>query len=179
MCDWPGRSHVETLRAWPELARVVGQIEAAPDTFVGAVLIGSLSRGEGDALSDVDLIAVARENGWQKGWDARTALSSGALITFDRFEEGRERVAGHSWLTPSLVKVECLVAEPGAVRLAGSAVVVAGSDELLSEFETGRAFTRQEIREYADGVREDRAEIELTYDDLIALLRRDVLPRAG
>jgi len=179
MRDWPGRSHVETLRVWPELARVVEHVEAEPDVFAGALLIGSLSRGEGDALSDVDLIAVAHANGWQAAWDERTILSSGALVTFDRFEEGRVGVAGHSWLTTSLVKVECLVAEPGAMRVAGNAVVVVGNDELLSGFDTVRAFTRQEIAEYAESIRETRAEIEQAYDDLIVLLRRDALPRSG
>src|SRR5262249_37573193 len=178
MRDWPGRSHVETLRAWPELVRVVDRIEAEPDAFAAAVLIGSLSRGEGDALSDIDLIAAAHQDGWQAAWDKRTTLSSGALIAFDRFEEGRVGVAGHSWLTPSLVKVECLVAEPAAVRLAGNAVVIVGSDEVLDAFEAVRAFTRQEIREYADAVRDTRTAIELAYDDLISLLRRDVLPRS-
>jgi hypothetical protein len=130
MRDWPGRSHVETLRVWPELVRIVDRIEAEPTAFAGALLIGSLSRGTGDALSDVDLIAVAHAGDWQSAWDKRTTLSADALISFDRFEEGRAGVAGHSWLTPSLVKVECLVAEPGATRLAGSAVVLAGSDEV-------------------------------------------------
>jgi hypothetical protein len=177
MRDWPGRSHVETLRAWPELEQVVSRIQAEPDAFAGAALIGSLSRGEGDALSDIDLIAVAHENGWQDGWDRRSALSAGALVTFDRFEAGHVGVAGHSWLTPTLVKVECLVAEPGGVRLAGNAVVVAGSDDLLAGFETIPAFTRQEIQEYAESVRETRSDIEQAYDDLIELLRREVLPR--
>jgi hypothetical protein len=178
MRDWPGRPHVETLRVWPELSRVADRIEGEP-TFAGAVLIGSLSRGEGDELSDVDLIAVTHANGWQAGWSRRTALSSGALVTFDRFEEGRAGVAGHFWLTSSLVKVECLIAEPGAVRIAGSAVVIVGSDELLDDFEAIRAFTRQEIRDYAEATRETRPEIEQAYDDFIALLRRAALPRTG
>jgi hypothetical protein len=179
MRDWPGRSHVEALRAWPELARVVSRIESQPGVLAGALLIGSLSRGDGDALSDVDLIAVAHRGGWREAWENRLALSAGALITFDRFEEGRVGVAGHSWLTPSLIKVECLVAEPGGARLAGNAVVVAGDDDLLEGFERIRPFTRKEITEYAADLRESHAlsEVEQAYDDLMGLLRRDVLPR--
>jgi predicted nucleotidyltransferase len=179
MRDWPGRPHAETLRAWPELVRIAGRIESRPGVFLGALLIGSLSRGEGDALSDIDLIAVAHTDGWLQAWEERAALSEGALVTFDRFEEGRVGVAGHSWLTPELVKVECLVAQPGGVRLAGSVVVVTGDDDLLQAFKRVPPFTRQQIQEYAADLRENDAfsELERAYDDLIQLLRRDVLRR--
>jgi predicted nucleotidyltransferase len=179
MRDWPGRSHVETLRAWSELRRAVERVESQPEAFAGALLIGSLARGEGDALSDVDLIAITHEDGWQRAWERRTRLSEGALVTFDRFEEGKNGVAGHSWLTPSLVKVECLVALPGSTRLAGQAVVIAGDDQLLEAFEKRQPFTRQEIDDYASDLRETGAlsDIERAYGDLIQLLRRDVLPR--
>jgi predicted nucleotidyltransferase len=174
-----GRSHVETLRAWSELRRVVEGVESQPDAVAGALLIGSLARGEGDALSDVDLVAVTHEDGWQRAWQRRTRLSEGALITFDRFEEGKNGVAGHSWLTPNLVKVECLVALPGSTRLAGHAFVVAGDDRLLEAFEQRRPFTRQEVDDYASDLRKTGAlsEIERAYGDLIQLLRRDALPR--
>src|SRR5437660_5844468 len=112
MHDWPGRAHVESLRAWPELAQTVERIEARPELFSGALLLGSLSRGEGDAISDVDLVAVTRVRKWQDAWGARQLLSAGALVTFDRLGD-RPGVAGHSWLTQALSKVECLVAEPG------------------------------------------------------------------
>jgi len=159
--------------------RIVRRIESQPGIFVGALLIGSLSRGEGDALSDIDLIAVAHTDGWSRAWEERATLSEGALVTFDRFEGGRVGVAGHSWLTQTLVKVECLVARPGGMRLAGSAVVVAGDDDLLEAFEEVAPFTRQQIKEYAADLRESDAlsEIERAYDDLIQLLRQDVLPR--
>jgi predicted nucleotidyltransferase len=179
MRDWPGRSHVETLRAWSELRQAVERVESQPEAFAGALLVGSLARGEGDALSDVDLIAVTHEDGWQRAWERRTRLSEGALITFDRFEEGKNGVAGHSWLTPNLVKVECLVALPGSMRLAGHAVVVAGEDRLLEAFETRRRFTRQAIEDYASDLRKSGAlsDAERAYGDLIQLLRRDALPR--
>jgi predicted nucleotidyltransferase len=179
MRDWLGRSHVETLRAWSELRQVVERVESQPESFAGALLIGSLARGEGDALSDVDLIAVTHENGWQRAWERRTRLSEGALITFDRFEEGKNGVAGHSWLTPSLVKVECLVALPRSTRLAGHAVVVAGDDQLLEAFEKRRPFTRREVEDYAGDLRKTGAlsDVERAYGDLIQFLRRDAFPR--
>jgi hypothetical protein len=66
-------------------------------------------------ISDVDLVAVTQPDRWQEAWDARNLLSSGALIRFDR-SEGKPGIAGHSWLTPSLVKIECINTEVGGTR---------------------------------------------------------------
>jgi len=177
MRDWPGRAHVETLRLWPELARAVSRIEARRDLFSGALLIGSLSRGEGDAISDVDLVAVTQPGRWQEAWDARQSLSSGALATFDR-SEGTPDIAGHSWLTPDLVKVECLITAPGRMRLRGSAVVLVGDDDLLVAFERLPRHSRKELDEYAAQLRATDAisDIERAYGDLISLLRHQVRP---
>jgi hypothetical protein len=177
MREWPGRAHVETLRVWPALDLTADRIDCRPELFSGALLIGSLSRGEGDAISDVDLVAVTCEGRWQEAWEARRALSSDALVTFDR-SEGKPGVAGHSWLTPTLVKVECLITAVGGMRLAGSAVVLLGEDDLLDAFESVPTFTRQEIDDYATDLREANviSDIERAYGDLIALLRREVRP---
>jgi|AmaraimetFIIA100_FD_contig_31_53011010_length_301_multi_12_in_0_out_0_1 hypothetical protein len=50
---------------------------------------------------------------------------------------------------------------------------------MLETFEKIPPFTREDIEEYAADLRESDAlsEIERAYDDLIQLLRRDVLPR--
>lgn len=177
MREWPGRAHVETLRVWPELVQTAERIDSRPEVFSGALLIGSLSRGEGDAISDVDLVAVTHQGRWQEAWQARHVLSAGALVTFDR-SEGKPGIAGHSWLTPNLAKVECLITESGGMRLAGSAVVLLGEDDLLEAFERVLPFTRQEIDDYAADLRETNAisDIERAYGDLIALLRREVRP---
>lgn len=177
MRDWPGREHVETLRLWPELLQTVERIDSQPDLFMGALLIGSLSRGEGDAISDADVIAVTRPDQWQQAWETRHVLSEGALVTFDR-SEGKHGIAGHSWLTASFIKIECLITEVGGTRLAGSVVVLSGADDLLDGFERLPPFTRQYIDEYADALRETNAisDIERAYGDLIALLRREVRP---
>src|SRR5437667_4025166 len=169
MRNWPGRSHVETLRVWPELVQTVQRIESRPDVFSGALLLGSLSRGEGDALSDVDIVAVTQPTRWQDGWNARHLLSAGALVTFDRLGD-RPGVAGHSWLTSTLVKVECLVTETGegGMRLAGEVVVLVGADDLADQFERKPAFTPQEIDAYATELREQPriSEIERAYGEL-------------
>jgi hypothetical protein len=175
MRDWPGCAHAKTLRAWPELVETLRRIESHPELFSGVLLLGSLARGEGDAISDVDLVAITHAGRWAEAWNARLGLSSGALVTFDR-SEGKPRIAGHSWLTSTLVKVECLITEAGGMRLAGSVVVLWGQDDLLDAFERAPAFTRQEIDDYAAELRETQAipEIERAYGDLIALLRREI-----
>jgi predicted nucleotidyltransferase len=166
---------VEKLRLWPELSQTVERIDARRDVFAGVLLLGSLSRGEGDAISDVDLVAVTHLGRWQEAWEDRLRLSSGALITFDR-SEGKQDVAGHSWLAPNLVKVECLITAPRRMRLRGNVVVVLGEDDLPESFERAAPFTRREVDDYAARLRETDAisDIERAYGDLIALLRREI-----
>ena len=175
--DWPGRSHAETPRIGPELVQTLQRIESRPDVFSGVLLLGSVSRGEGDALSDVDIIAVTQAGKWQDGWEARHLLSSGALVTFDRPGD-RPRVAGHNWLTPALAKVECLVVEPGegGLRLYGDVVVLRGAQDLPDKFERKPALTQKEIDAYVAELREQNTipDIERAYGDLIRLLRREV-----
>jgi hypothetical protein len=173
--DWSGRDHVETLRAWPALREAVARIESVPELFCGVLLLGSLSRGEGDVISDVDLVAVTWEHSWNEAWAVRDRISSGALCTFDRLE-GRPGVAGHNWLTADLVKVECLITAPGGMRLRGNAVVLAGDDELVDAFERRAPLSRQDVDEYAAQLRATGAlsDIERAYGDLISLLRKEI-----
>ena len=175
MRDWPGRAHVETLRLWSALRTAVERIEARPELFAGALLLGSLSHGEGDAISDVDLVAVVHSARWPEAWERRHELSDGALVTFDRIEGGRP-IGGHSWLTHELVKVECLISEPGGTRLAGHFVVGAGDDSVVEGFERVPAFARADVDAYAEELRAGGAlsPIERAYGDLIALLRREL-----
>ena len=176
--DWPGRARVESLRQWPDLVQTVARLKARPDLFLGMGLLGSLSRGEGDAISDIDLLAVTQPSRWQAAWDARQLLSSGALVTFDRFEHGRPEVAGHSWIAPSLVKVECLITAPGRMRIRGNVVVVIGRDDLLEAFERVAPFSRAEVDDYAARLHEAGAltDVERAYANLIGLLKREIRP---
>ncbi|HVM56583.1 MAG TPA: hypothetical protein VMT74_03895 [Gaiellaceae bacterium] len=174
MRDWPGREHVETLRVWPVLVETVMRIEVHPHLFVGAFLLGSLSRGEGDAISDVDLVAVTERGRWDAAWQSRELLSSGALVRFDRVEGG---VGGHSWLTPELIKVECLIAaRGGALRLKGDVVVLVGDESLPEDFERTAPLTREAVDAYAADLRArgEISDVEAAYGDLIALLRREL-----
>jgi hypothetical protein len=90
--EWPGRAHVEKLRLWPELTQTVQRINARRDVFADVLLLGSLSRGEGDAISDVDLVAVTHPGCWQAAWEDRRRLSAGALVTFVECEPCRNKI---------------------------------------------------------------------------------------
>jgi len=173
---WPGRNHVETLRVWPALADTVARIESLPELFCGVFSLGSLSRGEGDAISDVDLAAVTQLNLGRRPGNPTTNFCR-ALASFDR-DERRPGVAGHNWLTPDLVKVELLITAPGGMRLRGNAVVLLGEDDLLQAFEQLPPLSRQDVDEYAARLRTTNAisDIERAYGDLIALLRSEIRP---
>ena len=175
MHDWPGRAYAETLRAWPTLVRTVERIEARPELYAGAILLGSLSRGAGDAVSDVDLVAVVERGRWDEAWARRHELSAGALRTFDRIEDETSLIGGHAWLNEEIVKVECLLAERGGkLKLYGDVVSVLGDPALQDEFERGPQLTRQAVDEYANE-RKDRGEldpVEQAYWDLVTALRQ-------
>jgi hypothetical protein len=175
--DWPGREHVETLRAWPILVEVVRRIEARPELFAGAFLLGSLSRGQGDAISDVDIVAVVQRGEWDEAWARRGELSEGAIVTFDKTDGEPAGLAGHSWLTPELVKVESLIAERGsALRLYGDVVSLLGPPELQDEFARAPRLTRAAVDEYAGERRAkgDIGPIEAAYADLMVLLQAEI-----
>jgi predicted nucleotidyltransferase len=173
--DWPGREHVETLRAWPTLVRTLERIAARPELYAGAILLGSLSRGLGDAMSDVDLVAVIERDTWDEAWARRQELSEGAVKTFDRIEDESSRIGGHSWLDERLVKVECLLAERGSpLRLYGDVVSVLGDPALQDEFERRPPLTREAVDAYAHE-RKDRGEldrVEQAYWDLVTAFRQ-------
>ena len=137
--------------------------------------MGSLVGGRGDDLSDVDLLAVVHEGGFEDAWAARAELSEGALYVWDHVEAEDMEVKGHKWLTRDLVKVECLIATPSSpMRLAGPVVVVAGDASLPDRFTRREAIPREAIEAYAE---ESRAgghvhEVEARYGDLKSALRR-------
>jgi hypothetical protein len=138
--------------------------------------MGSLSRGEGDAISDVDLLATVHRGQWDEAWARRDELSPDALVTFDRIEDESTPIGGHGWLTSDFVKVECLISEPGGTRIAGEVVVLLGDASVLDGFERVPPFRREDVDAYAGELREQGTidPIERAYGDLIALLRREL-----
>lgn len=137
--------------------------------------MGSLVDGRGDDLSDIDLLAVARECRFADAWAARTELSEGALYAWDHVEGEDMEVKSHKWLTRDLVKVECLIATPSSeMRLADPVAVAAGEASLPDRFTRREAIPREAIEAYAQ---ESRAggrvhEVEARYGDLKNALRR-------
>jgi hypothetical protein len=138
--------------------------------------MGSLSRGEGDAISDVDLLAIVHRGHWAEAWERRDELSPDALVTFDRIEDESKPIGGHGWLTADFVKVECLISEPGGTRIAGEVVVMLGDESVLGGFERVPPFRREDVDAYAEELREQGAidPVERAYGDLIAVLRREL-----
>ena len=137
--------------------------------------MGSLVDGGGDALSDIDLLAVAAEGGFARAWAARDELSAGALYAWDHVEDEDAEVKGHKWLTPDLVKVECLIATPSSgMRLAEPVAVVLGEVDLADRFSRTGQIPRDELEAYAAELRETGAvdEVEARYGELKAALRR-------
>jgi hypothetical protein len=137
--------------------------------------MGSLVDGRGDALSDIDLLAVAAEGRFAHAWAARHELSTGALYAWDHVEDEDAQVKGHKWLTPDLVKVECLIATPSsAVRLAEPVAVVVGELDLPDRFTRRGQILRDEVETYAAELRETGLvdEVEALYGELKTALRR-------
>jgi predicted nucleotidyltransferase len=162
--DWPGRGAAQRLRLWPVLERLVADVEVGP--LGAAILLGSLARGGGDSLSDIDLLLVARDGQFDRAWAMRHTWSRGALYTWDRMEPGRE-VAKHAWLTEDLIKVECPVTTVlGGHRLAEPYAVVAGDPSAAKSLP--RMGSRIEQTPSAVGQVD---EIELRYGALKTALR--------
>ncbi len=154
---------VRGARQWRALERVLCHVDASP-AFAGAVLLGSLARGEGDDLSDVDLLLVAVPDGFEQAWAERTRLhGADVLVAWD--EPGEGGVGGHAWLERDLVMVECLIAAPGApVRLAEPQRVVVGPDRVLEGIARRPPVGRDEMSATHD--------VDAAYDALKRVVRR-------
>lgn len=97
-------------------------------------MIGSFAGGRPDALSDLDLIAVAATGRLEEAWEARQHLAGDALVTWEpHANEGRD-IRWLNWLTHDLVKVECGIAVPGGKELAMPFDVVLGPESLADAF---------------------------------------------
>lgn len=143
---WPHEATARQARQWPTLERLIERVEASPE-LEGAILLGSFARGEVDALSDLDLVLVVPEGGFQAAWAARTTLHSAPIVAaWDQRDAGFAQAGAHKWISEALVLVECLLATAtSGVRLAEPAVVLAGNPGLLDRFPTRPPITRAEV----------------------------------
>jgi hypothetical protein len=158
-----GDETVRGLRQWPTLealAEYVGQVQL----FLGALLIGSFARGTADDMSDLDLILVSRDEGFEDIWQHRQDLHvTGALAAWD--ERFQKRCGAHKWLTRDCVFVECLIAAPSSgVKLAAPFVVVTGEPNLPTRLEQRSPILRAEMGQAQHPV-------ERAYDELKRTVR--------
>jgi hypothetical protein len=137
------------------LDRLVQRIEAS-SALAGAFVIGSLARGEGDELSDVDLFVVVADGRFDEAWAARAALEGGeAIVAWDQLEAGRANVGGRKWLTRDLVLVECLLTTPSSgAKLAEPHRLLTGPLDLAERVPRTPPIPREEPDEYAQVQRE-------------------------
>jgi len=173
---WPHEETARGARQWPILERLIQRVEASP-TLDGMVLLGSFARGVVDALSDLDLVLVVPDGGFEAAWAARAELRGGSMLAaWDQRDPGFPRAGAHKWITGDLVLVECLLATPSSgVRLAEPAAVLAGGRELLDRFPRRPPVTRAEMAAHPLDVHP----IERAYDQLKEDVRRTLSPGLG
>lgn len=156
---------LENQRQWPHLQHVLSNVESDRD-FLGVIVIGSFASGRTDELSDLDLLIVAGEGRFAAAWQRRQQLHRGRVIDeWDVTLEEESAVGVHKWLTDDLVLVECLIAEPGGVRLAPPYSVAVGPPTLSDLFPDRRPIERAEMTE--TGLHP----IEVAYDRLKSAVR--------
>lgn len=131
------------------------------------IVVGSMASNTADAVSDVDLLVIAREGTFDVAWEQRRQLeATGALCSWDQRPDESEEVAAHRWLTPDLVLVEALVATPrSGVRLAQPWRLIMGDLEV-----PGALVSRPPINRSEMGDRESHP-IERAYDEFKRRIR--------
>jgi predicted nucleotidyltransferase len=170
--DWPSRRAAEQLRQWPVLEELIGRLEA-DGAFEAAILLGSLARGESDAMSDVDLLVVVRDGLFEDAWSRRETFSTGALYRWDETEPGRE-VAKHAWLSAGFVLVELpMTTRAGGNALADPFVVIWGDPAVAEELPRIPPITRAELQEYVDAklAAGTQDPVQSAWDELAAAVR--------
>jgi predicted nucleotidyltransferase len=137
------------VRQLAAVERLAARVEASP-AAEGLLLLGSLARGEGDELSDVDAIVVVAEGRFDEAWAARHQLEDpDVLVAWDDSDRDRAGVGARKWLTSDIVLVECLLATPSSgVRLADPFRIVVGDRELPNRFTRRPAIERSELDTY-------------------------------
>lgn len=135
----------------------------------GLLLVGSLAGDAADALSDIDLLVVVREDHFHQAWAERSHLHAGdALFMWDQRPNPAAEMAAHKWLTTDLVLVEALIATPSSgVRLADPWRMIAGDDEAPN-----RLTRRSPIGQSEIGAGETHP-VEAAYDDFKRSIRRE------
>jgi Nucleotidyltransferase domain len=69
------------LRQWPTIDLLRAYAVAHPDLFAAAVLVGSFAAGRADPLSDVDLVLLVPDGGFERTWSHRSPVSESEFTT--------------------------------------------------------------------------------------------------
>jgi hypothetical protein len=173
--DWPGRGAASRLRLWPVLVQLVERIEAS-DMYEAAILLGSLARGEADEFSDIDLLVLIRDGGWEEAWSRRGDLSADALYVWDEPPEGGRELAKRGWLTRDFVLIECPHStRAGGHRLADPFAVIAGDPKAAHALPRRPPIARAELQAYVDQIdAEGKGDpVQRRYEELVRALRRN------
>jgi predicted nucleotidyltransferase len=111
----------------------------------GAILVGSLASGAGDAVSDVDVVISVRPDRFDEAWEQRRNLhAGGTLAGWD--ERSEPEVGVHRWVTDDCVLVEALFATPSSgARLAPPWRVLVGRADLADRFPHRAPIDRSEM----------------------------------
>lgn len=149
----------DTSRQQVLLDALASHVHDSPN--IGAlVLVGSFANGTADAVSDLDLFFITYDDHFEDSWARRHDLHlTGALVHWDQQDQERPEVAGHRWVTPDLVVVECVVSSPqGGARLASPFKFYAGAEALVD------GFPKREPIDRSDMTDEDTHPIDIVYD---------------
>jgi hypothetical protein len=158
----------ERLRQWPSVVQLANAAEGWP--FLGVVLVGSFARGDADALSDVDFVVFAAEDGFEAAWEARHRLHHPDAACWDYPRPPGDRdVAGHRWLTADFVLFDGLIATPSATRVADPMHLLSGGETLRRQIVWRDPITVGEQEERKDEI--TLHEIERLYGELKLAIR--------
>ena len=142
---------------------------ASRTTWLDALLVvGSLAADAADALSDIDLLVIVREGGFEQAWAERDTLRvTGTLCAWDQRLDQDAEVAAHRWLTPELVLVETLIATASSgVRLADPWELVVGRSDTPAGLTRRPSIARSEM-----GTTQPHP-VEAAYDEFKSRVRR-------
>ncbi|MGE0544675.1 MAG: nucleotidyltransferase domain-containing protein [Dehalococcoidia bacterium] len=82
--DWPGREAATRLRQWSAIEPLAAYAMDNTSIFSAAILVGSFAAGTADTLSDIDLILLAPDGGFEAAWARRSDLHpTGVLAVWD------------------------------------------------------------------------------------------------
>ena len=140
------------MRQWLAL-EATAERAANVDALEGLILLGSFASGTPDEMSDIDVIAVAAAGRFAEAWDSRHRLSQDALVAWDL--RPKADAAGHNWLTPDFVKVDCTIVDPdsGSRELAEPIVVLVGHESAADRFPR---ISLETVRERARKIAEEQ-----------------------